>query len=186
MRRILMALMIAAVALVVVPISPAMAQDFQEEQAAESIVYFPYGNGGTYSCTGGPPFVSDSAGTGNCSIEQIGAPTGLTCDIPTNLTFVHEGHEWVSDASLCYYSDLSYYQAEEIAVTGVVSYEGTKADGTPLYGITDETTLGKEWYQQEGYLMEGDYSAYVGKRVTVHGILKSGYVERVLEVTWIE
>ena len=76
--------------------------------------------------------------------------------------------------------------AEEITVTGVVSAEGTKADGTPLYGITDESTLGKEWYQEEGYLMEGDYSAYVGKRITVHGVLESGHAERVLEVTWIE
>jgi hypothetical protein len=32
--------------------------------------------------------------------------------------------------------------AEEFVVTGVVSYEGTKADGTPIYGITDESTLG--------------------------------------------
>ena len=76
--------------------------------------------------------------------------------------------------------------AGEITVTGVVSAEGTKADGTPLYGITDETTLGKEWYQEEGYLMEGDYSAYVGKRITVHGMLESGHAERVLDVTRIE
>jgi hypothetical protein len=76
--------------------------------------------------------------------------------------------------------------AEEITVTGVVSAEGTKADGTPVYGITDETTLGKEWYQEEGYLMEGDYSAYVGKRITVHGIRESGHAERVLDVTRIE
>jgi hypothetical protein len=76
--------------------------------------------------------------------------------------------------------------AGEIVVTGVVSYEGTKADGTPIYGITDESTLGMEGYQQIGYLMEGDYSAYVGKRITVHGMLKPGYAERVLEVTWIE
>lgn len=76
--------------------------------------------------------------------------------------------------------------AEEITVTGVVSAEGTKADGTPVYGITDESTLGKEWYQEEGYLMEGDYSAYVGKRITVHGILESGHAERVLDVTRIE
>jgi hypothetical protein len=76
--------------------------------------------------------------------------------------------------------------AEEIAVTGVVSDEGTKADGTPLYGITDESTLGKEWYQEKGYLIEGDYSAYVGKRITVHGIRESGHAERVLDVTWIE
>ena len=76
--------------------------------------------------------------------------------------------------------------AEEIAVTGVVSDEGTKADGTPVYGITDETTRGKEWYQKKGYLMEGDYSAYVGKRITVHGVLESGHAERVLDVIWIE
>jgi hypothetical protein len=75
---------------------------------------------------------------------------------------------------------------EEITVTGVVSAEGTKADGTPFYGITDETTLGKEWYQEEGYLMEGDYSAYVGERITVHGTLDSGHAERVLDVSWIE
>jgi hypothetical protein len=77
-------------------------------------------------------------------------------------------------------------KAEEITVTGVISDEGTKADGTPVYGITDETTLGKEWYQEEGHLMEGDYSAYVGKRITVHGIRESGHAERVLDVTWIE
>jgi hypothetical protein len=76
--------------------------------------------------------------------------------------------------------------AEEITVTGVVSEEGTKADGTLVYGITDETTLGKEWYQEKGYLMEGDYSAYVGKRITVHGVRESGHAERVLDVTRIE
>jgi hypothetical protein len=76
--------------------------------------------------------------------------------------------------------------AEEITVTGVVSDEGRKADGTPVYGITDETTLGKEWHQKTGYLMEGDYSAYVGKRVTVHGLPESGHAERILDVTWIE
>lgn len=122
MRQMLMVVMVATVVLAVVPISPAMAQDFQEEAEANSIDYW----------------------------------------------------------------EDPYYAAEEIAITGVVSYEGTKADGTPLYGIKDETTLGKEWYQHVGYLMEGDYSAYVGKRITVHGFLKSGYVERVLDVTWIE
>jgi hypothetical protein len=76
--------------------------------------------------------------------------------------------------------------AEEITVTGVVSAEGTKADGTPIYGITDETTLGKEWHQKKGYLMEGDYSAYVGKRITVHGLPESGHAERVLDVSWIK
>ena len=80
----------------------------------------------------------------------------------------------------------AFAKGAEIVVTGVVSAEGTKADGTPIYGITDESTQGLEWYQQKGYLMEGDYSAYVGKRITVHGMLKPGYAERVLEVTWIE
>ena len=52
---------------------------------------------------------------------------------------------------------LAQEAAEEIAVTGVVSYQGTKADGTPVYGITDESTPGEEGrYRQEGYLMEGD------------------------------
>jgi hypothetical protein len=76
--------------------------------------------------------------------------------------------------------------AEEIAVTGVVSYQDTKADGTPVYGIKDEATLGEERYQKEGYLMEGDYSAYVGKRITVHGVPERGHAERVLDVTRIE
>lgn len=80
---------------------------------------------------------------------------------------------------------LAQEAAGGITVTGVVSYEGTKADGTPIYGITDESTLGMEEHQQKGYLMEGDYSAYVGKRVTVHGTLKPGYAERVLDVSWI-
>ena len=76
--------------------------------------------------------------------------------------------------------------AEGITVTGTVSYEGTKADGTPVYGITDESTLGMEGYRQEGYLMEGDYGAYVGKRDTVHGTLEPGHAERVLDVSWIK
>ena len=80
----------------------------------------------------------------------------------------------------------AFAKAAEIAVTGVVTDEQDKADGTPVYGITDETTLGKEWYQKKGYLMEGDYSAYVGKRITVHGLPESGHAERVLDVTRIE
>lgn len=76
--------------------------------------------------------------------------------------------------------------AEEIAVTGVVSYQGTKADGTPVYGITDESTLGDERNQKEAYLMEDDYSAYVGKRITVYGVPEGGHAERVLDVTRIE
>ncbi len=76
--------------------------------------------------------------------------------------------------------------AEEIAVTGLVTYQDTKADGTPVYGITDESTLGGERNQKAGYLMEGDYSAYVGQRITVHGVPEGGHAERVLDVTRIE
>jgi hypothetical protein len=77
-------------------------------------------------------------------------------------------------------------EAEEIAVTGVVTYQGAKADSTPVYGITDESTLGGERNQKAGYLMEGDYSAYVGQRITVHGVPEGDHAERVLDVTRIE
>lgn len=63
-------------------------------------------------------------------------------------------------------------EGEEIVVTGMVTDQPDKADGTPVYGIEDEVTL-------KGYYLEGDYSAYVGQRVTVHGILET-YPERVL------
>jgi hypothetical protein len=72
------------------------------QEAADSIVFFPYGNGAIYSCTGGPPFVFDSTGSGNCSVEHLGR--GLTaplCEVPTTITFVHQGHQWVADAKLC-------------------------------------------------------------------------------------
>ncbi len=98
MRRILMVLVIAAVVGLMVPISPVGAADLQ---GGNTTVYFPYGNGATYSCAGGPPFVFDSSGTGNCSVEQIGGQAGLQCDIPTDLTFAHHGYRWVSEASLC-------------------------------------------------------------------------------------
>ncbi len=100
MRCRLLFLVIAAAAMVVAPALPAMAQESQEEEA-DSIVYFPYGNGATYSCTGGPPFVFDSAGTGNCTVQQIGRLTDPLCEIPTTITFVHHGHQWVADARLC-------------------------------------------------------------------------------------
>jgi hypothetical protein len=101
MRRIKkLALVVATVtvAMMLAPILPAMAQ----EEAAGSTVFFPYGNGATYSCTGGASFVFDAAGTGNCTVQQIGAlPGGLVCEIPTTITFMHQGHQWVADASLC-------------------------------------------------------------------------------------
>ncbi len=84
--------------------------------------------------------------------------------------------------------------AEEIAVTGVVKAgPGKKADGTPIYGIMDENTI--YGYNRHdgyplgvGYLLEGDYSAYVGQRITVYGIprLEPGSPSmRILDVTRI-
>jgi hypothetical protein len=80
----------------------------------------------------------------------------------------------------------AFAKAAEIAVTGVVTEEQDKADGTPVYGIKDESTLGKEWYQKKGYLLKGDYSAYLGQRVTVYGIPEIDAGHRVLDVSRIE
>ena len=74
------------------------------QSAGDSLVFFPAGNGATYSCTGGPPFVfaHHPGSMGNCSVEQIGAPAAnLTCDEPTAITFTHGTHEDVEDAWLC-------------------------------------------------------------------------------------
>jgi len=101
MRRIKkLAVVVATVTVVMMlaPILPAMAQ----EEAAGSTVFFPYGNGATYSCTGGASFVFDAAGTGNCTVQQIGAlPAGLVCEVPTTITFMHHVNHWVADARLC-------------------------------------------------------------------------------------
>jgi hypothetical protein len=100
MRRIKkLIVMLAAVTgiMLITPILPAMAQ----EEAAGSTVFFPYGNGATYSCVGGAPFVFDSAGTGNCTVQQIGRLTDPLCEIPTTIVFVHQGHQWTADARLC-------------------------------------------------------------------------------------
>jgi|SRR5829696_9139877 len=100
MRRIKkLIVMLAAVTgiMLITPILPAMAQ----EEAAGSTVFFPYGNGATYSCVGGAPFVFDSAGTGNCTVQQIGRLTDPLCEIPTTIVFVHQGHRWTADARLC-------------------------------------------------------------------------------------
>ena len=69
----------------------------------------------------------------------------------------------------------------EIAVTGVVTYQGAKADGTPVYGIKDEAT-------QQGYFLEGagDFSAYLGQRVIAYGTSRSGGGARVLDVSRVE
>ena len=96
----------AAVLLAAAFAPPAIAQS----PAADPVVYFPLGNGATYSCAGGPPFVVDNhhlrhsggSSPGNCAIEQIGPPpVGLVCDIPTTITFAHEMHPWTTDAWLC-------------------------------------------------------------------------------------
>lgn len=69
---------------------------------AVSTVFFPGGNGVTYSCTGGPPFVFDPHSMGNCAVQYVGPPVGLVCDVPTTIIFMHEMSQFVADASLCY------------------------------------------------------------------------------------
>ena len=72
---------------------------------ANSILFAPVGvgNGATYSCTGGPPFVYDPASTSqNCHLQQIGLSPGLLCDVPTTLTFIEEGYQYPTNARLCH------------------------------------------------------------------------------------
>ena len=71
---------------------------------ADSIVFLPLGNGLTYSCTGGPPFVHDGhdASMGNCAVEHVGPPAGLVCDIPTLITIVHDIEQLVVEGSICH------------------------------------------------------------------------------------
>ena len=115
---------------------PAIAQS-----PADSVVYFPLGNGATYSCAGGPPFVvnnhsGDSAG--NCAIRQIGAPpVGLVCDIPTIITFTHEMHPWTTDAWLCAMQDAGRMQygtgaRAPAATTGGAPARLAQTGGPPL------------------------------------------------------
>jgi hypothetical protein len=76
----------------------------------------------------------------------------------------------------------------EIAVTGVLKDAPDKWDGTPTYGITDETTLPfiNGSTPAVGYLLEGDYSSYEGQRVTVYGIPGTDLGMRILDVAWVE
>ena len=104
-RRMLFMVATATVAvLTITTIVPAMASAAPE--AADSVIFLPAGNGATYSCTGGPPFVDNGhdVSAGNCSLEHIGAPAGFECDAPTTITFVHDMHEEVLDARLCHSS----------------------------------------------------------------------------------
>ena len=100
MRRIKLVIVVATVivATLITSALPAMASS-QED----SIVFFPVpgGNGATYSCAGGPPFVFDPASTGNCAVQRIGMADDLVCDVPTTITFVHDMHRYVADGSLC-------------------------------------------------------------------------------------
>ncbi len=79
----------------------------------------------------------------------------------------------------------AFAQTTEIAVTGVVEDEQDKVDGTPIYGIQDQSHL-PGMASSQGYLLEGDYSAYVGQRITVYGIPKTNAGHRILDVTRIE
>jgi hypothetical protein len=98
-KKLAVVVVTVAVATLVAPISPAMAQETQE--LADATVFFPYGNGATYSCAGDPPFVFDAAGTGNCTVQQIGSSAGSLCEVPTTITFVHHEHQWAADATIC-------------------------------------------------------------------------------------
>lgn len=88
MKRTRMLLMatVFSVAMLSTPTLPAIAQS-QEG----SLIYFPVPNGpgGTYSCSSGPPFISEmGSGEDNCTRSQSGAPAGLVCDTLTTVTFV--------------------------------------------------------------------------------------------------
>ena len=81
----------------------------------------------------------------------------------------------------------AFAKAAEIAVTGVVTDEQDKADGTPVYGITDEArSTSSKTSAQQGYLLVGDYSAYVGQRITVYGKPETDRGHRILDVSRIE
>ena len=78
----------------------------------------------------------------------------------------------------------AFAKAAEIAVTGVVTDEQDKAEGTPVYGITDEArSTSSRTAPQQGYLLEGDYSAYVGQRITVYGKPEVDRGHRILDAT---
>jgi hypothetical protein len=73
----------------------------------------------------------------------------------------------------------------EIAVTGVLKDAPDKWDGTPTYGITDETTITGST-PPVGYLLEGGYSSYEGQRVIVYGTPAHDLGMRILDVAWVE
>jgi hypothetical protein len=102
--KLVLALTAVTLAMLVASIPSALAASPPED----SIVFFPVplGNGATYSCAGDPPFVAngDDSASGNCSVEQIGPPADLVCDVPTTIKFMHDMHSFVGDASICHSS----------------------------------------------------------------------------------
>jgi hypothetical protein len=130
---------------------PAIAQS----PAADSVVYFPLGNGATYSCAGGPPFVvnnhhhSGDSSPGNCAIQQIGPPpVGLVCDIPTTITFTHEMHPWTTDVWLCqmqYGGQMQYgigAQEAPTATGGASPAQLAQTGGPPLAPLAGGAAAG--------------------------------------------
>ena len=88
------------IAILVASTLPAMATT-----PANSILFIPVavGNGATYSCTDGPPFVYDPASPSqNCHLQQVGLSPGLLCDVPTTLTFIYEGYQYPASAIVCH------------------------------------------------------------------------------------
>ena len=96
-----MATVVAGAAMLLATSLPATAQS-----AGDSLVFFPVGNGATYSCTGGPPFIHsghDASSTGNCTVRHVGPPPSgpASCDVPTTITLVHDMHQDVEEGRLC-------------------------------------------------------------------------------------
>ena len=123
---------------------PAIAQS-----PADSVVYFPLGNGATYSCSGGPPFVVNNHhsgdSSGNCAIRQIGPPpVGLVCDIPTTITFTHEMRPWTTGAWLGLMQDAGQMQygtgAQATTATGGAPARLAQTGGPPLAPLVGGAT----------------------------------------------
>ena len=71
--------------------------------------------------------------------------------------------------------------AEELSVTGVLEEQEARADGTPAYGVVDETS-------GQGYVLQGDFdfAALVGQRVIAYGAYEAGGGAAILNVLSIE
>jgi hypothetical protein len=100
-RVLFMVLLAVTAATLLTATLPALAAS----PAESSTVFYPQGNGVTYSCTGGPPFIHSGhdASTGNCTVRHVGPPSGgpAACDVPTTITLVHDMHQNVEEGRLC-------------------------------------------------------------------------------------